>query len=142
MPPSPDDYVELRARSAFSFLEGASNPEELVEQAARRGHRALALGDRDGVSGLPRFHQAARAAGLQPILGAEVHLENGPRLRLLVESSLGWQNLCQLLTRGQAGRPKGEAAIDYDALEEHAAGLTLLMRGDPHLSPFHLDRNA
>ena len=74
MPPSPEDYVELRSRSAFSFLEGASNPEDLVEQAVHRGHLALALGDRDGVSGLPRFHQAARAAGLRPIFGAEVHL--------------------------------------------------------------------
>ena len=56
------DYVELRCRSAFSFLEGASNPEDLAERAAELGHPALALADRGGLYGMPRFHQAAAAA--------------------------------------------------------------------------------
>ena len=82
MPPTPRaaacDYVELRCRSAFSFLDGASNPEDLVARAAEQGHGALALADRDGLYGAPRFHAAARAAGLRPIVGAEVTLEDGP----------------------------------------------------------------
>src|SRR5690606_39613991 len=71
VPPLPD-YVELRCASAFSFLEAASNPEDLAERAAALGHRALALADRDGVYGLPRFHAAARAAGLEALVGARV----------------------------------------------------------------------
>ncbi len=67
---TPHDYVELRARSAFSFLEGCSNPEDLVQAAADRGHTTLACADRDGVSGLPRFHKAAREAGIRAIFGA------------------------------------------------------------------------
>ena len=71
-PPVPADYVELRCRSAFSFLEGASNPEDLVARAAELGHGTLALADRGGVYGAPRFHRAAAAAGLRGLVGAEV----------------------------------------------------------------------
>ena len=66
------DYIELRCRSAFSFLAGASVPEDLVARAAALGYSALALGDRDGVYGMPRFHQAARRAGLRAIVGAQL----------------------------------------------------------------------
>ncbi|MFI5246002.1 MAG: PHP domain-containing protein, partial [Gemmatimonadales bacterium] len=65
-------YVELHAASAFSFLQGASLPEALVERAAELGYFALALVDRDGVYGIPRFHKAALAAGIRPIVGAEL----------------------------------------------------------------------
>ncbi|MHA7839952.1 MAG: PHP domain-containing protein, partial [bacterium] len=71
-PASPQDYVELRVRSAFSFLEACSNPEDLVEAASTLGMPTLALADRNGVSGLPRFHRAARTAGVRPLLGAEI----------------------------------------------------------------------
>jgi len=67
-----DDYVELRARSAFSFLDGASNPEDLAERAAALGHTALALADRDGLYGIPRFHGAAAKSGLRALVGAEL----------------------------------------------------------------------
>ena len=77
MPPALVDYIELRARSAFSFLEGASNPEDLVERAGALDYPALALADRGGVYGAPRFHQAARRAGVRAILGAEIDLETG-----------------------------------------------------------------
>jgi error-prone DNA polymerase len=76
MPPA--DYVELRCASAFSFLEGASNPEDLVDRAAELGHRALALSDRDGLYGIPRFHQAAKAAGIEAIVGARVSVRSSP----------------------------------------------------------------
>ena len=92
------DYIELRSRSAFSFLEGASNPEDLVERAAELGYPALALGDQNGVYGIPRFHQAAVAAGLRAISGAEITLDStsptgdAPSLLLLVESPAGWSS--------------------------------------------------
>src|SRR5258708_9291192 len=68
-------YVELRARSAFSFLEGASAPEDLVDCAAALGYDVIALGDRDGLYGAPRFYQAGTRAGIKAIVGAEVTLE-------------------------------------------------------------------
>ena len=72
-------YIELHASSAFSFLDGASLPERLIERAASLGAPALALLDRDGVYGIPRFHQAARRAGLKAIVGAEFTMAIGAR---------------------------------------------------------------
>ena len=69
-------YIELHTASAFSFLQGASLPEALVDRAAELGYPALALLDRDGVYGAPRFHKAARAAGIKPIIGAELTIAN------------------------------------------------------------------
>src|SRR5262249_17242930 len=90
------DYVELRCRSAFSFLHGASLPEDLGDEAARLGHRALALGDRDGVYGAPRFFRAAMDAGIRPLVGAELTLDSGAVLYVLVENRAGYKNLCRL----------------------------------------------
>src|SRR5215470_6335229 len=103
------DYVELRCRSAFSFLAGASLPEELAERAAALGHDTLALADRHGVYGAPRFFVAARQAGIRPLVGAEVALADAGLVWLLVESRAGYRNLCRLLTVGAHGRPKGAA---------------------------------
>src|SRR5262249_56988147 len=85
------DYVELRTRSAFSFLEGAAAPEDMIDRAAALGHRALALGDRDGMYGQPRFHKAALEAGIKPIVGAELTLEDDSRLYVLVPDRGGCQ---------------------------------------------------
>ena len=74
-------YIELHAASAFSFLQGASLPETLVERAASLGYPALALLDADGVYGAPRFHKAAKQAGLRAIIGAELTIESGPGVR-------------------------------------------------------------
>jgi error-prone DNA polymerase len=137
--PAPD-YVELRCRSAFSFLQGASNPEDLATRAGELGHAALALADRGGLYGAPRFHAAARSAGVRPISGAEVAVEGGPALLLLVPSPRGWRALSRLLTLGHAGRPKGECAVTWEELEEHAADLVALVRGDEALAPAALDR--
>jgi error-prone DNA polymerase len=143
MPPGPDpapDYVELRCRSAFSFLQGASNPEDLAARAAELGHAALALADAGGLYGAPRFHAAARAAGVRPISGAEIAVEGGPELLLLVPSPRGWRALSRLVTLGHAGRPKSECAVAWEEVEEHAADLVALARGDDALSPAALDR--
>jgi len=151
-PPATEDFVELRCRSAFSFLEGASNPEDLAARAAELGHGALALADRDGVYGIPRFHAAAVAAGLRPILGASLAIGTRPaphcdarareptRLALLVESRRGWRNLCRLLTLAQADLPKGEARASWQQIEEHEAGLCALVDGDAGLEAWALDR--
>jgi error-prone DNA polymerase len=137
-------YIELHASSAFSFLRGASLPETLIERAAALGYPALALLDRDGVYGLPRFYQAAKAAGLRALVGAELticrHQAPGSgrqapgvwHLPLLVESQEGWRNLCRLITRMKLRAPKGEGALTLDDFEGFAAGL-IAMPGRPLL---------
>jgi error-prone DNA polymerase len=92
------NYIELRARSAFSFLEGAAAPEDLVERAAELGYPALALGDRDGLYGAPRFYQAAANAGIKAIVGAELTLEDESRLYVIVPDRERYKNLCRLIT--------------------------------------------
>jgi len=141
----PSDYIELRCRSAFSFLEGVSNPEDLIDRAAELGYPALALGDRNGVCGAPRFHQAARRAGLRGLVGAELAVQAGTRagtspLLLLVESRKGYRNLCRLLTAGLLGSPRGAPCVDLLQLEEHAEGLVALARGDAALEAGFLAR--
>ena len=94
------DYVELRSASAFSFLEGASNPEDLAERAAELGYSHIALADRSGLYGAPRFHGAAARSGVEAIVGARVTIGDlaGPEFLLLVESAQGYRHLCRLLT--------------------------------------------
>src|SRR6478609_245835 len=100
-------YVELHAHSAYSFLDGASHPEELAAQAAELGYEALALTDHDGLYGSLEFAHAAKAFGVRPITGAEVTLTDGSHVSLLVESAAGYANLCRLLTAAHADtRPK------------------------------------
>src|SRR6266852_5000692 len=123
------DYVELRCRSAFSFLAGASLPEDLVERAAALGHDALALADTRGVYGAPRFFQAARRAGVRALVGAEMPVAGAGMLWLLVEDRTGYRNLCRLLSAGALGRAKGEALVTWAQVEEHAAGLHCLAGG-------------
>src|SRR5213594_3056830 len=122
-------FVELHAQSAFSFLEGADLPETLVAEAVRLDMHALALVDRDGLYGAPRFHRAATAAGLTPIIGSEVTLEDGSRLPLLVEDRTGYRNLSRLLTRMKLAAPKGQAALALADLERHTDGLVCLTGG-------------
>ncbi len=123
-------YLELHARSAFSFLEGASAPEDLVARAAGLGLPALALLDRDGVYGLPRFHLAAKKAGLRAHLGAEVTATSGPRRPLLVATRTGYRNLCRLLTRLKLRAKKGEGAATPEEFAEHATGLICLTNAE------------
>ncbi len=135
-------YVELRSRSAFSFLEGASNPEDLVDEAARLGHEVIALADRDGLYGAPRFHAAAARRGLRAIVGTELSQAAGGPLVLLAENRKGYRNLARLLTVAQGNAPKGEARVGFDELEEHAGGLTALVAAGGSLSRARLDRLA
>jgi len=151
-------YIELHSRSAFSFLEGASLPENLVATCANLNMPAMALLDRDGVYGSPRFYMAAKKAKIKAHIGAEVTCEyfspqrhrdtekikkhkstdsSVPlclcgefRLPLLVSSRLGYQNLCRLITKMKLRAAKGEGAVREEELQEHAAALICLTGGD------------
>jgi error-prone DNA polymerase len=136
--------VELHSASAFSFLDGASLPEDLIARAAELGLPAVALSDRNGLYGAPRFYKAAQNAGVRALVGAEVVIGRSsspvpapaedaaarPRLNLLVGSRVGYRNLCKLLTAAARDRPKGEAAVDWEMLETHNQGLWCLTGGD------------
>lgn len=136
-------YVELHAHSSHSLLDGVPAPEELAAQAAACGMPALALTDHDGLYGAVRFVLAAREAGVKPILGAEVTLEDDSHLTLLAETRRGYANLCRLLTLAHRGQPKGRARLAHRDLAAHAGGLIglsgcrrgeiprLLMAGEP-----------
>ena len=144
-------YVELHSRSAFSFLEGSSPPEKLIETCADLGMPAMALLDRDGIYGVPRFHMAAQKIGLKAHIGAEVMCESLPqrhrateklknsvstclggnfRIPLLVSSRTGYQNLCRLITKMKLRAKKDEGAVSEDELQEYANGLICLTSGD------------
>ncbi|MFQ5551602.1 MAG: PHP domain-containing protein, partial [Gemmatimonadales bacterium] len=96
-------YVELHCHSAFSFLDGASQPEELVHTAKKMGYRALALTDHNGLYGSMAFAQAANLEAIQPITGAELTLLDDTHLTLLAETPEGYSNLCRLLTETHLG---------------------------------------
>ena len=122
-------YAELHAHSAFSFLDGASLPDELAGAAAELGYEAMALTDHNSVSGSMEFAQAAGALGLRAIHGAEIDLDDGRHLTLLVEDADGWRNLCRILTRAHRDtRAKHEPPpqVPLETVEEHAQGLICL----------------
>ena len=146
-PPSPVErphstvsYAELHAHSAFSFLDGASTPEELVAEAARLGLRAIALTDHDGLYGVVRFAEAARELGMRTVFGAELSLGNasrtqapdppGPHLLVLARGPEGYRRLSrQLAAAHLAGGEKGKPRYDYDALTEAAGGHWHILTG-------------
>jgi error-prone DNA polymerase len=120
-------YVELHARSAFSFLEGASLPETLAQVCSERNMPAMALLDRDGVYGAPRFHMAAKKFRIKAHIGAEISVEGAGRLPVLVESRTGYQNLCRQVTNAKLRTPKKQIAYSrFDELQAHAEGLIAL----------------
>jgi error-prone DNA polymerase len=142
-------YVELHAASAFSFLEGASRPEDLVSRAKELEIPAIALVDRDGVYGAPRFHMAAKTVGIRAHVGAEISVEEfghraglpdwlpnssslrPVRLTLLVENQVGYQNLCRLITRYKLReKEKGTGTATLVEVAEHAEGLVCLTGGE------------
>jgi error-prone DNA polymerase len=123
-------YVELHAHSAYSFLDGASLPEELAARAAELGHDTLALTDHDGVYGSLEFAHAAKDFGVGPITGAEVTLAGNAHLTLLCETRTGYANLCRILTDAHArtrmpGRERDllPAETTIEMVEEHTEGL-------------------
>src|SRR5881396_1797997 len=127
-------YVELHCHSAYSFLDGASLPEELAVRAAELGYPALALTDHDGVYGSLEFAHAAKHFGVRPITGAELTLTDGSHVTLLVETQQGYANLCRLITAahaqtrlpGRESQPPADPALDQALLEELNEGLVCL----------------
>jgi error-prone DNA polymerase len=147
------DYIELRARSAFSFLEGSALPEDLAEHAAGLGYPAIAMGDRDGLYGAPRFYHGAARAGVRAIVGAELTIDlsasgisggRDERLYVLVPDRDRYRNLCRMITASklrplnpyeaaEGGAPKypakGESRVTIEDLERFGAGLICLAGG-------------
>ncbi|MBZ5674548.1 MAG: error-prone DNA polymerase [Acidobacteriia bacterium] len=123
-------FVDFHTRSAFSFLEAASLPEDLVQRAADLGHSAMALMDRDNLSGAPRFYMAAKKIGAKAHIGAEITGEDGDSYPLLVENRTGYQNLCRLITSMKLRAPKGEAAASQEELHRFSSGLVCLTGQD------------
>ncbi len=144
------DYVELHARSAFSFLEGASVPEELIAAGVELQMPVMALLDRDGVYGAPRFHMAAKKNGIKAHIGAEISVQSPKSqvqssktnigtektfsIPVLVRNRLGYQNLCRLITLMKLRVPKhakpGECVVTPEELAAHAEGLICLTGDD------------
>jgi error-prone DNA polymerase len=123
-------YVPLWCKSHFSFLEGASAPDALVEEAYRLGLRSLALTDRDGVYGIVRAHVQARALGMQLLIGAHVTISDGSALLLLAQDRRGYAQLCRLLTISHGRAPKGQSAVAWEEVAAHAPGLLALWGGE------------
>ncbi len=131
-------YVPLWCKSNFSFLEGASHPEELVQRARELGIPALVLADRDGVYGIVRAHVAAAGGGPRLIVGAQVTVCDRPDdpdpdtdinaeadaviLILLVQDRAGYANLCRLISRGRLRCAKGESRVGWQEVADHAGG--------------------
>jgi error-prone DNA polymerase len=135
------DFVELHGRSAFSFLRAASLPERLAERAGELQMPAMALCDRNGVYGAPRFFSHAKEAGVRPIVGAELAMEDGTALPVLVQSLTGYQNLCRLLTRAQLRGEKGTATVGWDELAYFTRGLVALTGDETGPLVMALDKN-
>jgi error-prone DNA polymerase len=109
-------YAELTCCSNFSFLRGASHPEELVRQAMALGYSALALTDECSLAGVVRAYQAAEETGLHLIVGTDLRLHDGPRLTLLARSLVGYRTLCRLITHARRAAGKGEYRLGTDDL--------------------------
>lgn len=146
---SSEEYIELHASSAFSFLAGSSEPESFIERAVELGMPAIALADRNGVYGVARFHTSAKHNQVKAHIGAEIavssfgnrivpqewlphqYADEPPRIVLLCASQVGYQNLCQLITRFKMREAtKAEGAATFEDLEEFSAGLICLTGGE------------
>src|SRR3989454_3622522 len=119
-------YAELHCHSVYSFLDGASPPDELLAEAHRHGYPALALTDRNGIYGSLAFAHAAKPLGIQAITGAAVTLTDGSELILLAETPQGYTNLCRLLTTTHLGAERLDPRLPHTALEERHDGLIIL----------------
>ncbi len=116
-------YAELHCRSNYSFLEGASHPDELVQQATQLGLAALAITDRNSLAGVVRAHVAAKATGLKLLIGAEITPVDAPPLLLWAMNRAGYGRLCRLITRGRQQAPKGSCRLTLGDVLEYSDGL-------------------
>ena len=126
MIPKMTEYIELHCHSNYSFLDGASPPEDLAYRAAEMGMPALALTDHDGLYAAILFQKACREGGIKPLFGAELTLESGHHLTLLVKNKTGYSNLCRLLTKAHLENSKGKPSIPLESLTPYTKGLFCL----------------
>lgn len=117
------DYAELHCKTNFSFLQGASHPPELVQQAMLLGYQALAITDRASLAGVVRAHGVAKQLGLKLVIGAEIPLEDAPSLVLWCTDRAAYGRLSRLITRGRRRAPKGSCQLSWQDVAEHAEGL-------------------
>jgi error-prone DNA polymerase len=122
---APARYVELHCKTNFSFLEGASHPDELVAAASKHGYAGLAVTDRTSLAGAVRAHVAAKKAGLKLVIGAEITLVDAGPVLLWAADRGGYGRLCRLLTRGRLQAPKGQCRLAFADVAEHAQGLLI-----------------
>ena len=122
-------YIPLWCKTNFSFLEGASHPDELIESAHGYGLPGIAVTDRDGLYGIVRAHVKAKELGVQLLIGAQVTLNDSSIIVLIATNSVGYQNLCKLLSKGRLRSPKGPSTVSYREVCCHAKGLIALWGG-------------
>ena len=127
MQPSLPDYAELHCLTNFTFLRGASHPEELIERAHALGYGALAITDECSVAGAVRAHVAAKARGLKLLIGAELSLVDGLKLVALATDRFGYGNLCALATRGRMRAEKGSYQLERGDLDAGLPGCLVLL---------------
>lgn len=122
-------YVPLWCKTNFSFLEGASHPDELVETAAFLGLSTIAITDRDGVYAIVHAHKRARELGVHPIIGSEITVDDDSRIVVLAENRTGYANLCRLISKGRLRSEKGRSRVTWTEVAEHAEGMVALWGG-------------
>ncbi len=134
-------YAELHCKSNFSFLVGASHPDELIQRAAQLGYRALAITDLDSLAGIVRAHVAAREVGLKLIVGAQITLQDAPPVVLWAPDRAAYGKLCRLISLGRMRAPKGQSILSFEDLANHADGLLagVLLHGDAAVMPPQTD---
>ena len=130
MPPAPTSYVELQVTSHFSFLRGASAPEELFAAAALQGHRALGLTDRGSVAGMVRGLSGQETTGVRMIAGTRLDLRDGRALLLYPKDRAAWSRLTRLLSLGKARGGKGNCWLDWSDVAAHAEGQVAILIPD------------
>ncbi len=128
-------YAELHCHSNFSFLDGTSDPEALVERACQLGFSALALTDRDGLYGIVRFAAAAKERQLKAIFGAELAMEDGEQVVLLARNLAGYKNLCRVISHARLNNPKDTPCVPFAFLAEHTEGLIAFTTVGAGLAP-------
>ncbi len=126
-------YVPLWCKSNFSFLEGASHPEELIESCSALGLECMALTDRDGVYGVVEAHVKARELGVRLVIGSELTVDDGSTLVLLAMNQAGYAGLCTLITLGRRRSEKGKSHVSWREIYAHADSLIALWGGDRSL---------
>jgi error-prone DNA polymerase len=129
-------YAELQVTTNFSFLRGASHPDELVVTAAALGHSAIAITDRNSLAGIVRAHHAAKEAGLRLVIGCRLDLRDGTSLLAFPKDRIAYGRLTRLLTLGKRRAPKGECHLDYADVVAHGEGQIVVVLPSAEMADF------